>query len=116
MDTDEGAQPDIETPDCLRRQLAASIVAYHRGTSEAWWQHALNGGEGQCRGAGLLSNETHQELQPHMTKRAFAQLYASYHWQMGVLVSSLVSCMPSSVLGCCEFDSASDPALENSFS
>ena len=92
MDTDEGAQPDIETPDCLRRQLAASIVAYHRGTSEAWWQHALNGGEGQCRGAGLLSNETHQELQPHMTKRAFAQLYASYHWQMGVLVSSLVSC------------------------
>jgi hypothetical protein len=27
-----------------------------------------------------------------MTKTAYAQLYASYHWQMGVLVSSLVSC------------------------
>jgi hypothetical protein len=27
-----------------------------------------------------------------MTKNAYAQLYASYHWQMGVPVSSLVSC------------------------
>ena len=93
MDTDEGAQPDMETPDSLRRQLAENIVEYHKGKdSETWWQHALSGAEGQCRGAGLLSNETHRELQPHMTKRGFAQLYASYHWQMGVLVSSLVSC------------------------
>ena len=92
MDTDEGGQQGVEAPDDLRGQLAASIVEYHKGTGETWWQHTLNGAEGQCRGAGLLSNETYQELQPYMTRRAFAQLYASYHWQMGVLVSSLVSC------------------------
>ena len=93
MDTDEDADPSLGTPDCLRRQLAECVVQYQRHTgSETWWQHALRGAEGQCRGAGLIGNETHQELQPHMTKNAYAQLYASYHWQMGVLVSSLVSC------------------------
>ena len=93
MDTDEEADSSSGTPDCLRRQLAENIVQYQadRGGG-TWWQHELRGAEGQCRGAGLISNETHQELQPHMTKTAYAQLYASYHWQMGVLVSSLVSC------------------------
>jgi hypothetical protein len=91
--TDEGARPDMKTPHELRLRLAKSIVAYHERTgSEVWWQHSLTGAEGQCRGVGLISNETHRELQPHMTKRAFAQLYASYHWQLGVLVSSVVSC------------------------
>jgi hypothetical protein len=93
METDEDADPSSGTPDCLRRQLAENIVQYQAATGgETWWQHALRGAEGQCRVAGLISNETHQEFQPHMTKNAYAQLYASYHWQMGFLVSSLVSC------------------------
>ena len=93
MDTDEEADPSSGTPDCLRRQLAENIVQYQADREGGtWWQHELRGAEGQCRGAGLISSETHQELQPHMTKTAYAQLYASYHWQMGVLVSSLVSC------------------------
>jgi hypothetical protein len=93
MDTDEEADPSSGTPDCLRRQLADNIVQYQAAMGDAtWWQHELRGAEGQCRGAGLMSNETHRELQPHMTNTAYAQLYASYHWQMGVLVSSLVSC------------------------
>ena len=92
MATDEEAEPNVETPDFLRRQLAENIVEYQAKNGEAWWQHTLQGAEGQGRGAGLISNATHREVQPHMTKEAFAQLYASYHWQMGVLVSSLVSC------------------------
>ncbi len=91
MNTDEEADSNAETSGCLRRQLADNIVQYQAATA-TWWQPELRGAEGQCRGAGLISNATHQELQPHMTKTAYAQLYASYHWQMGVLVSSLVSC------------------------
>jgi hypothetical protein len=93
MNTDEDAEPSSGAPDSLRRQLAEHVVQYQESTGgEAWWQPTLRGAEGQCRGAGLISNETHQELQAHMTKSAYAQLYASYHWQMGVLVSSLVAC------------------------
>ena len=58
----------MKTPHELRLRLAKSIVAYHERTgSEVWWQHSLKGAEGQCRGAGLISNVTHREPQPHMT-------------------------------------------------